>query len=313
MTARRQCLAASAIIISAIGVAMAAASAVERGATAADQTLLVSMAATLTLGAHLLPALCRRRPACWALWAGLMVCVVYGHAVFFSAAAHRAGLSRAASVAPTHQASALGAELAALQARPLATVAADLARAAAAQARAAQSLGDCQRRTPGQCAARSLAVQQTTAARNALDTEHRESERAMTLRSQITAAAGALDSQQDQAALDPIGAQAAKLAGLSADTVQLIVSVASAALLELLAALLWSELMARPQAATTRPRISWSRRALPQPAATATAGRPTPPATGAATHSRPRVRAGSQPYSPAAHASAPAYPSTHTA
>jgi hypothetical protein len=78
---------------------MAAVAAWDRGGTAVDRSLLVSMAVTICAGTHLLPALSRRRVA-WLIWSACLLGTIYGHLTFFSHTALRAGTVRAQQAAP---------------------------------------------------------------------------------------------------------------------------------------------------------------------------------------------------------------------
>ncbi len=225
---------------------MAAAAAMERSTAPADRALVMAAAVVITLAAHLLPTIANNRTrgkgaAAWALWAVCMALTVYGHMVFFASAAGHAGSSRAATVEETAHSRALREQLASISARPLGTVAADLVmvqhRASAANLQAQR----CEQATPGRCASRRTAAQQAHDQVEALRTEHTEAQRAADLRGQLTTAAASLDTRRTSAASDPVASQLNRLTGTGADALPLMVAVLSSIVVELLAALLWSE------------------------------------------------------------------------
>jgi hypothetical protein len=245
MAPARRIVYAGAYATSAVGIAMAAAAALERGTTTTDRALIITVAVTITLAAHLLPAISRRRAA-WALWAICVVLTVYGHGVFFSAAAARAGATRAEAVQEDTHTHALREQLATAQARPASVVATALAQAQSQQTTAELALARCERATPGRCmapkAARQLAQQRITA----LTTEQAESARAASLQAELTHAAATLDTRRSAATADPIAAQLAALVGIKSDHISTLVSILSAVVIELLAAMLWAEALTTP-------------------------------------------------------------------
>lgn len=239
---------ASAATLTLISLGLTASAAAERGATVGDQALIVGVSLAITLGAHLLPAL-TRRPAGWALWAACVVLTLYGHAVFFHAAGARAGQQRAQAVQPGAQAAALREQLQHSTARSPAAVGADLASAQGRAAAARLALQRCEKSTPGRCAALAACVDQVNAAVQALRTEADEAAHTAQIRQQLTTAAGQLDTQRQAAALDPIAARVAALTQTPPESMALLVSIVSAAVLDLLATLLWTEALRRAPAA----------------------------------------------------------------
>lgn len=220
---------------------MAAAAALERGGTLLDQTLIIAIACVLVLGAHLLPSLSRSLLA-RLLWLGCLLLTAWGHATFFTAASHRAGSVRADTVITTGRAEALRAELQAIQARPLAIVSAEVAATQARASAAANAVERCQRTAPSEqgCQRLSAAAGISRLRAVALVDEMNESRRAAVLRNRLAEAAGEQDVARQVAAADPIAQSLASLMGLSAELLSTGVSVLSAIVIELMAALLWS-------------------------------------------------------------------------
>ncbi|MEY8688352.1 MAG: hypothetical protein AB9M53_00550 [Leptothrix sp. (in: b-proteobacteria)] len=257
----RRTLAAAAVAVSAIGVAMAAASAAQRAGTGLDLVLMGALSVAITLGAHLLPSVvpghapAPRRAAAWALWAACMAITVYSHGAYFSAAAQRAGSSRAAAVPASQHTQALRDQLASIHARPLATVAADLATAQGQHTSSRLQLQRCEQASPGRCAARTAAVAQAQQHMQALQTEHSQATHADSLRERLATAAEQHDQLRSAAAADPVAALIAGSTGSAQATVTAI-GIASAVVLELLAALLWAECLQLAPAATAEAPIA---------------------------------------------------------
>jgi hypothetical protein len=238
MTSRRTILLAGAGITSGIGVAMAAAAAAERAVTITDRALVIAVACVIVLGAHLLPSITRTRLG-RALWVCCLLLTAWGHSAFFIASAGRAGESRADHVQASTQTQALRDELQATQARPLAAVSADLAisqtREIAARTAAARCIAEQQ-----PCSRLQSALAITQARTLALADELAQARRAAQLRQQLTATAGAHDTQRAAAAVDPVAAALAGTTGISPGALSTGASVLSAVVMEMLAALLWS-------------------------------------------------------------------------
>lgn len=273
---------AGAVSLSAIGVGMAAAAAVERAGTWFDGVLIVACAVAVTLAAHLLPAL-TRRAAGWALWSVCVALTIYGHASFIASAQGRAGAARSLSVQPSAESAALAEQLRSTAARASSAVAADLAAVRSRAVSAALQLARCERDQPGRCAARQAAVQQIAQQAQALQIEADEAQRAAAIRSQLTAAAARLDSQRAGAAADPVAAGLAALTGADASAAPVITSVLSAIVVELLGALLWAQVLspADSQPATADSAADPARKPVqtkPRPAAAADAPALIPPA-----------------------------------
>jgi hypothetical protein len=185
-----------------------------------DRTLLVALAATVCACVHLLPALSRRRIV-WPLWSACLIGALYGHLSFFTHAGLRAGQVRSlqsdAVADVTRQTEATRAALAAITARPLATVANELARA------------------------------RTDARREALQIELAESRRAAQLRDDLVRLATTTATDRVMAATDPVTALLAAVTGRSEEGIRLMVGILFSVTLELVGAFLWTEAL-RPSA-----------------------------------------------------------------
>jgi hypothetical protein len=224
-----------------VGVAMAAASALDRGGTLLDRALIVAIACVMVLGAHLLPALSRSAMA-RGLWVGCLLLTAWGHATFFVAAGHRSGTVRAEAVVQTGQARAIQAELDGIQARAVAVVSSDLAVAQARISAETLVLERCQRSGSSEqpCQRSRQAIEVARLRTAALGDELTEARRAARLRERLVEVAGEQDQAKADVTADPIAQSVAGLLGLSAEAISMSVSLLSALVVELMAALLWS-------------------------------------------------------------------------
>jgi hypothetical protein len=251
-----------ALCTSLVALSLAAAAAMDRAGPghAFDQLLITATAVALALGAQLLPAFGRSRPGVWLLWLACLVATLYGHAHFFAASGQRAGEARAEALAEPLPMAAWRTELAAIQARPLATLAAEEALVQARAAQAELSLHRCERQAealakataasradPGACESARVgwAVQQSRL--DAVRVELAEARRAQGLRAQLSAAATAWNVARAQAQQSAVDTAFAQITGLPLAGFGLFSSLAQSLLLELLAALLWW-VAARPSA-----------------------------------------------------------------
>lgn len=253
MPSRRITLSAAALV-TAVGLAMSAAGAIDRAGSTTDRALSVAVGGCLVLGAHLLPAL-TRGAAARLLWVGMMLAVTYGHASWLISSAHRAGADRAAAVQTDTRTAALHDQLAQIDARPVSKVAADVAAAAARAAAADSGSASCAARpsaTPRSCTTARATASAARERLGALRIELSESERAAALRAQLADAAGQHDARQAAASTDPVAAVLANLTGLPAETVLLAVSLLSSVLVELLAAVLWSSALRQDERTHTQ-------------------------------------------------------------
>ena len=97
-----------AVAASSISVAISIAAGWQRGGTDIARLLMASVGCVAILGAHLLPAFCRRVPimarvAGAVIWVICLLFVAYGHASFFLLAQDQAGTQRAAALVPAPQ------------------------------------------------------------------------------------------------------------------------------------------------------------------------------------------------------------------
>ena len=129
-----------AVLITVTAALMAAIAAINRGGTFVEQGLLVVLSVIMVLGVHLLPAISRRVPS-WVLWAGCLLCAIYGHLTFLTHSTLGAGQARvqqSVQLAGTQrQIDAVRESLGAISARPVTIVAAELAQTKDWQARIA--------------------------------------------------------------------------------------------------------------------------------------------------------------------------------
>jgi len=139
-----------AIFVTVTAALMAAIAAINRGGTFVEQGLLVVLSVIMVLGVHLLPAISRRVPS-WVLWAGCLLCAIYGHLTFLTHSTLGAGQARveqSVQLAGTQrQIDVVRESLNAISARPVTTVAAELAQTKDWQARIAlkEELGQAKR------------------------------------------------------------------------------------------------------------------------------------------------------------------------
>jgi hypothetical protein len=201
---------------------MTAVAAWDRGGTMVDRTILVAMSVVIVLAVHLLPAL-SRRPASWLVWMGCLLCAIYGHLTFFTHASLRAGdkLAQQSSLAVStdRQIEAARDALAAIKARPVATVAAELATSTVRRERAA------------------------------LREELAEGKRAETIRENLVLLSGVSTTALVSGAADPVTARLSIATGWSESAVAVAVGMTFSILLELIGALVWYEAL-RPSTVT---------------------------------------------------------------
>lgn len=210
-----------AIFVTTIAAAMTAMAAWDRGGTTMDRLLLVSMAVVIVLAVHLLPAL-SRRPAAWMIWAGCLLCAIYGHLTFLTHATLRAGDIRAQqstlAVATERQIGMLQASLTQIKARPVTMVAAELSTSKSWRERAA------------------------------LNVEIAQGKRAEKLQDELGRLLQVYTTTQVTASADPVTARLAAVTGVSESAITVVIGLTFSVLLELVGALLWFEALRRPQA-----------------------------------------------------------------
>ena len=247
---------AAALVVSSIGLGMSAVGALDRGATGADQALIVAAAMAVTAGAHVLPAI-TRSTAGRGVWIACMAVALYGHASFLGAAAQRAGDQRAAAVQPSQQQQALREQLAALPSQSPADAAAALASARSRAAASGAVLARCEAQTPGRCATPRATAAAASARADAAEEALQQARQAAELRTALASAASAHDARTDAARVEPAAAALSRLTGLPAAPIQTAAALLMCVLVELLGALLWRRAIrpAAAAAAATRPEI----------------------------------------------------------
>lgn len=193
----------------------------QRGGWLSERLVWVAIGVVLVVSAHLLPALCRTAPLVvrsigTPLWLCCMAAASFGHATFCLLSQSHAGDLRLAStpivIAPVH--------------RSLTTVMAERASVTGqlAQANARRCMGDCtvlRGRRAG-----------LAARLEALDAEAGEIR-------QYQAIEDRAETRRDAARRDPVTARLAALFGTAGSTLDLLVGLAFAAVLESVTCLLW--------------------------------------------------------------------------
>lgn len=245
---------AAALAVSSIGLGMSAVSALDRGATGADQALIVAAGMAVTAGAHVLPAI-TRSTAGRGVWVACLLVALYGHAGFVAGSQSRAGEQRAQAVQQTEQHRALQDQLAALPSQSPAQAAAALASARSRAAAQGAALARCEAQTPGRCATPRAAVASAAARVEAAEAAAQQAQRADTLREQLATAAASQDARRDTARTDPAALALSRLTGLPAEPIQLGMALLTALLIELLGALLWRRAIHPAPARAARPEI----------------------------------------------------------
>ena len=217
-----------ALFVTLTAAAMASVAAWDRGGTGIDKGLLVSMSVVIVLAVHLIPAL-SRRPVSWAVWAGCLLCAVYGHLTFLTHASLRSGDVRAQQSALTtgteRQIKSARDALAEIKTRPVATVAAQLAQESDRRVRAA------------------------------LRAEIADGKRAQSIRDDLARLEAVSTGAQVEGSSDPVTSNLATVTGWSESGVSVAVGLTFSLLLELFGTLLWLEAL--------KPRVA------PQPLASA--------------------------------------------
>lgn len=215
---------AFAIFITLTAMAMAAIAAWDRGGSIIDRALLVAISIAICAGAHLIPALSKRKLA-WLLWAGCLLGTIFGHVVFFTHSSIRAGEVRAQHSVQAEgtgkQIDAAREALAGITARPVAVVAAE------------------------------LATTQGRRERSALRMELSEAKRAADLRDEVVRLSGTASAAQVTASGDVVFIRLATVTGSSADGIALLIALGFSVLLELVGAFLWCEALQRSGSASS--------------------------------------------------------------
>lgn len=201
-----------AVIVTALAVGMAIASAYQRADTETNRLLLAGLSSVIVLAVHLLPALLGRlsRLVVWPVWFLCFLAALWGHIWFFASSSHGAAEGRAASSAQARamqdQRVAIESELESNRARSAATVATILARTKEPEKR------------------------------TALEIELAQGKRANDLRARLTAL-----SEQEVGAVvtDPVVARVTAATGLPIEAIGTWSGVVIATLLEMLGSILW--------------------------------------------------------------------------
>ena len=189
---------------------MSAVASWQRRGSDIERVLWVIAGVSMTVAVHILPAMLRSRSPLWLAWAGAFAVVIFGHAQFFTLSEIHAGRERAAKESVSDVITNTRAS-----GRTAATVATDLAKAASVLPRLPES--------------RQQAQQQVIAA---LQTELETARQAeATVRADME--------KQEARQADPVGWRMGKMLGKDAGTVMLLVSLATAIVLECLAIAFW--------------------------------------------------------------------------
>jgi hypothetical protein len=199
----------------------------------------------VVLFAHLLLATSRT----WfsrVVWVGCLLAVAWGHGTFFNATAKRAGEISAVAVPIGELARVLQAELASIEARPLAVVAAATGEASGRAAAADAGLTRCEQTTPGQCSRAKASARTTQARFDALSSELAQAQRVVALRGILAKEAARRDTAQADAGMDPVAVAVAALTGTTASAWSTGMSMLTALGVELGTALLWSVALSKP-------------------------------------------------------------------
>ncbi|CAJ0777702.1 hypothetical protein R8510_04399 [Ralstonia chuxiongensis] len=207
-----------------VAVLLSVAGAWGRAGLPVERALFAAVAVLLTVGAHVIPALCRDTGAWFrllaaVLWLACMAAVVVGHLAFFTAAERHAGEMRAIEAQTVERST--------ITARPLSEVAADLAGVNGSIARLRVDVARCP-----SCQSLPAKLEALTARARALETEEAEARRRITQEEEAVA-------NRQAATVDPVSRRLAVTLGVTHEAASLAVGVVSAVVLELLGCLLW--------------------------------------------------------------------------
>jgi hypothetical protein len=195
----------------------------QRGGSLSERLVWISISVVLVVSAHVLPGFVRGSPvavrcvAC-SLWIACMATTCYGHATFFVLAQRHAGELRAS---PT-------------PAAPVANSVRSLSTVMAERATVIRQLATARARY---CAGKCVTLEArrvTLAARlDALDTEADDIRRRHIADDRVT-------QQRDALLADPVASRLAALLGVTEERIDLLSGLAFAAVLEMVACLLWT-------------------------------------------------------------------------
>ena len=203
-----------ALFVTVVAIMMTGVAAWDRGGNDLDRALMVALSVVIVLAVHLLPAISRRSIA-WVVWAGCLLCAIYGHLTFLVHSNQRASqhLSEVSTltVGTENQIKAAREALAEITARPMAVVAAERANT------------------------KDLRI------RHALNIELSQAQKAQQIRDDLRK----LESDSTQAkvngAVDPVTQKVAEVLGVTEAQVSVVIGLTLALLLELIGAVLWFE------------------------------------------------------------------------
>ena len=203
-----------ALFVTIVAVLMTAVAAFDRGGTDLDRALMVALSVVIVLAVHLLPAISRRSIA-WVVWAGCLLCAIYGHLTFLvhsnqRASQHHSEVSTL-TIGTEKQIAAAREALAEITARPMAVVAAELANTS-------------DRRI-----------------RSALNIELDQSKKAQQIRDELRELESKVTSSKVNGAVDPVTQKVAEVFGVTEAQVSVVIGLTLALLLELIGAVLWFE------------------------------------------------------------------------
>jgi hypothetical protein len=202
-----------AITITSVAVLIAVASGLERGSTLFDQVIFVTLAVSVTLLAHLLPALIQGRLAL-VVWAFCLVVSFYGYMVFFTGSQSRTGEAQAEHVLASDSSLDRLADLKlsrdAIQSRSISLIAND------------------------------LSVTKESHKRSALLLELQEAKRKITLQKQIDAMRDSIGKERDSVSHSDV---VTKSLGVTGGTVSFVVAFLMSLLVEISGAILWFNLL----------------------------------------------------------------------
>ena len=195
---------------------MAGVAAWDRGGNWLDRSLLASISVIIVLSVHLLPSMSKRWVG-WVVWAGCLLCAIYGHLTFLVHSNERAlqqfSENSSLSVGTEKQIVATKAALSEIQARPMSVVASELADAKERRVRAA------------------------------LNIELEQSKRAQQLRDELRKLEAASTESKVKGEVDPVTQKLAETIGVSESSISVVMGLTISLLVELIGSVLWFEVL----------------------------------------------------------------------
>lgn len=205
---------ALAFLVTLVAVMMAGVAAWDRGGNIVDRSLLVALSVIIVLSVHLLLAL-SRRPAVMAVWAGCLICALYGHLTFLIHSNSRASSiiaqESALSIGTTRQIQMTRESLDRIQARPVAEVASELSMVNERRVRAA------------------------------LNVELAQAKKAQELRDELIRLESISTQAKVTGAVDPVTQKLAQAFGIAESQITVTIGLVFALLIELIGSILWVE------------------------------------------------------------------------